>query len=195
MSELTRSIVARLKSVFYPGRHLVFILAMALIFLSAGSFTVMWLDSAQTKTITGQVKALYEPNIILVHTDDRSDVELKVPVAATVTKNEAESRFTSLEIGDSVRVRYLQRHVGLGEAKSVRARSPIARGRIIEMDLDKKFIVLDGDDAHVFYIGPQTIILRKGSLAKLEDLKLGSFAKAEYRDALAPKLDFLIVDE
>ena len=194
MSELTRSIVARLKSVFYPGRHLVFILAMAVI-LSAGSFTVIWLDSAQTKTITGQIKALYEPNTILVHTDDRSDIELKVPVAATVKKNDAESRFTSLEIGDSVQVRYLQRHVGLGEVESVRARSPIARGRIIEMDLDKKFIVLDGDDAHVFYVGPQTIILRKGSLAKLEDLKLGSFAKAEYRDVLAPKLDFLIVDE
>ena len=165
------------------------------VILSAGSFTVIWLDSAQTKTITGQIKALYEPNTILVHTDDRSDIELKVPVAATVKKNDAESRFTSLEIGDSVRVRYLQRHVGLGEVESVRARSPIARGRIIEMDLDKKFIVLDGDDAHVFYIGPQTIILRKGSLAKLEDLKLGSFAKAEYRDVLAPKLDFLIVDE
>ncbi len=136
-----------------------------------------------------------QPNIVLIHTDDRSDVELKVPDAAVVKKNDAESRFTSLEIGDSVRIRYRQRHIGLGEAESVRARSPVVRGRIIGMDIDKKFIVLDGKDTYVFYIGPQTIILRKGALAQLEDLKLGSLAKAEYRDVLAPKLDFLIVDE
>lgn len=196
MSDLTRSVAVRLKSLFYPGRHLVFVLTMALIFLSAGSFTAIWLDSAKTETITGQIEALLnKSNIILVHTEDRGDIELKIPDAAVVKKNEAESRFTSLEVGDRVMVRYRQRPVGVGEAKTVRARSPVARGRIIEMDLDKKFIVLDGEDTHVFYIGPQTVILRKGSLAQLEDLKLGSRAKAEYRDVLAPKLDFLIVYE
>ena len=196
MSDMMRSVVARLKNLFYPGRHLVFVLTMALIFLSAGSFTAIWLDSAKTETITGQIEALLnKSNIILVHTEDRGDIELKIPDAAVVKKNEAESRFTSLEVGDRVMVRYRQRHVGVGEAKTVRARSPVARGRIIEMDLDKKFIVLDGEDTHVFYIGPQTVILRKGSLAQLEDLKLGSRAKAEYRDVLAPKLDLLIVYE
>lgn len=195
MSDLTKSVVARLKSVIYNGRHLVFMIAMALIFLSAGSFTVIWLDSTQTITISGQIKSLSKPNIVLIHTEGRRDIELKFPDAAVVKKDDAKSRFTSLEVGDSVQVRYLQRPVGLGEIESVQARSPVASGRIIEMDLDKKFIVLDGEDRHVFYIGPQTVILRKGSLAKLEDLKLGSLARAEYRDVLAPKLDLLIVEE
>lgn len=195
MSEFIGSVVARLKRTFYPGRHLVFILAMAFIFLSAGSFTVIWLDSAETAAITGQIKVLSEPNVILIQVDDGAEIELRVPDAAVIKKNAAESRFTSLEIGDSVRVRYLQRPIGPGEAQSIKASSPIAIGRIIEMDLDKKFIVLEGENDHVFYVGPQTVILRKGSLAKLEDLKLGSRATVEYRDVADPKLDFLIVDE
>lgn len=195
MSDLAGSVVTKLKSIFYNGRHLVFIAIMVVVVLSAGSITVIWLDSAETKTVTGSIKHLGEPNIVLVDTDGQGDIELKLPGAAVVTKDDARSRFTSLTVGDTVKIRYLQRHVGIGEIDSLQASSPVARGRIIEMDLDKKFIVLNGKDTHVFYIGPQTVILRKGSLAQLEDLKLGSLARAEYRDTLAPKLDLLVVEE
>ncbi len=193
MSDLAESVVTKLKSVFHNGRHLVFIAIMAVIVLSAGS--IIWLDSAETKTVTGSIKRLGEPNIVLVDTEGQDDIELKLPGVAVVTKDDARSRFTSLSVGDTVKIRYLQRRTGVGEIDSLQASSPVASGRIIEMDLDKKFIVLNGKDTHVFYIGPQTVILRKGSLAKLEDLKLGSLARAEYRDALAPKLDLLVIEE
>ncbi len=185
----------KIKTYLFSAQHVIFLAIMMLLFLSAGSLTVIWLDSAQTKNVVGEIKKLVEPNYLIIMAREQDDLQIKVPNDAKVVKNKANSRYSSLEPGDTVDIQYTVRPVGPPEADSVRASSPIASGSVIEMDIDKRYIVLEGAEVHLFYVGQQTVILRNGSLARLSDIKLGAFVTAEYRDKDDPKLDLLIIDD
>lgn len=179
----------------FVGRHFVFVIMMILIVFSAGSATILWSTPLETEAIVGEIKEVVGSSEIVVSRYNRKDLLLRVPTTADVRKNKARSRVTSLEVGDTVRVKYHARPVGLAEAEVVYATSPFITGRVTNIDLEIRSIAIEGKLSRVFAVRDQTVILLNGSLAHLYDLKVGMRAKAEYRDVRDPQLDLLLVND
>lgn len=176
------------------ARHMIFILIMTVITVSAGSATVIWRGSAETRTAVGEIKSVTGSSGIIVSRYNKEDLVLRVPKIATVQKDKGMSRVSSLEVGDTVRLKYIVRPVGPLEAKVIRATSPFIQGHITDIDLEAKTIAIEGKLSRVFVVRDQTVILRNGSLAHLYDLEVGMRAKAEYRNVLDPLLDLLLAE-
>jgi len=177
------------------ARHMIFIVIMIVIMVSAGSATVFWRGAAETKTAVGEVKSVNGSSEIVVARYNKDDLVVRVPTAATVQKDKADSRVSSLEVGDTVRLTYIVRPIGPLEAKVIRATSPFIQGHIAQIDLEAKTIAIEGELSRVFVVRDQTVILKNGSLAHLYDLEVGMTAKAEYRNVLDPQLDLLLTEE
>lgn len=177
------------------ARHFIFVVIMIIITVSAGSATVIWRGSAETRTAVGEIKSVNSSSEITVARYNKEDLVLRVPKIATVQKDKADSRVSSLEVGDTVRLTYIVRPIGPLEAKVVRATSPFIQGHITEIDLEAKTIAIEGKLSRVFVVRDQTVILKNGSLAHLYDLEAGMIAKAEYRNVLDPQLDLLLTEE
>jgi hypothetical protein len=169
---------------------------MLLVMIWGASGTVWWRDNVVVRQVSGEIQKIQGTNQIVVKAADSDNLVIRVPSTAAVWKGKSPSRASSLEIGDKVRIRYISRPIGRPEAVKVNATIPTVKGRISKIDLGRETVYITTDrEIYKFVVRDETVIMQNGSLARLDDLKWGSTAKAEYRNSLDPQLDFLLVND
>lgn len=176
-------------------RYIVLAVSIGLLVLAAGSASYIFTKASVSKQAIGEIVSLDEPNGITLKRYRQKSLPLQVPESARVVKNKADSIYESLEVGDTVRLKYVSGALGGGKVVSMIAASPFLHGRIIALDPSERTLTVKGALTKTFPVSDQTVILMNGSLAEFEDLGRGMEVKAEYRDSANPKLDMVLVEE
>ena len=177
---------ARLRTIIIAGSALLLLLA-----IGAGA---LLLGASGSKTAVGEIKLADGGSLVVSRYDD-VDLRISLSNATTIRRDENSASAGALQPGDSVRVEYESGWWREDTAVEILAKSPFMKGRLIDIDVSAREIVIKGFTVRLFKVTEQTVILRDGSLLKLKSLERGLEVRAEFSNTDRPKLDRLTVTE